>query len=247
MAAKQKLIWERVQAQPREGSQLTYPRIVRAAIRLADRQGLDAISMRNIGKELATPVMSLYRYVASKDDVLDLLLDAAYGEIELPPRAPSWKDKLRASAMETRRMLKRRPWVAPLITSRPTMGPNYLRWFEFAMSAVAELGVDTETRIRAIGTLHAYVTGVVSYELGEQETNRRLGLTAEKKRQLAAPYLKTILASGQYPQLAEFVAQGSGEPSEAAFEFGLNCVIGGIEQALTSPRARVRSATRTSE
>jgi AcrR family transcriptional regulator len=196
--------------------------------------------------EVGAGTMSLYRYLSSKEDLLDLMLDAAFGEIPLPtPPGPDWRVDLRALACATRRVLKKHPWLGPLLTSRPPLGPNYLRWFEFSLAALARRGVGTETAVEVVGTLHAYVSGVVGYELAEAETNRRHGLSEARKRALAAPYLETLLASGRFPNLARFVQHGSGRPTESAFEFGLDCVLDGLERGLRrAAGSRARGARR---
>jgi AcrR family transcriptional regulator len=198
-------------------------------MRIADRQGLEAISMRRIAGALGAGAMSLYRHVGGKDQLLDLLLDRAYGEITVPG-APSgdWREDLHDLARQTRQVLKRHCWLGPLLTARPTFGLNYLRWFEFQLAATGVAGYDIKTRMRIIGTVFAYVAGVVGYELGDEAASRRHRLTPEGKRALAAPRLDPILASGKFPQLALFIQQGAGEPSDEDFEFGLSCVLDGV-------------------
>jgi AcrR family transcriptional regulator len=236
------LIWARVLCSRRGKPALDYDGIVRAALRVADAEGSEGLSMRRIADELGAGTMSLYRYLSSKEDLLDLMLDAAFGEIALPARpGDDWRADLRALARATRRMLKQHPWLGPLLTSRPPLGPNYLRWFEFSLAVLARRGVGTRVAMQVVGTLYAYVSGVVGYELGEAETSRRHGLSEARKRALAAPYLKGLLASGRFPNLARFVRQGTGRPTESAFEFGLDCVLEGLELAL---RREVRSTAR---
>jgi len=237
------LIWERMQRTVRAGSKVSYEGLVAAAVRVADAEGLEAISMRRLAEELGTAPMSLYRYVETKDDVLDLMLDSAYGEMEIPGSGSGhWRRDLRGLAKETRRVLKRHAWLAPLVTARPTLGPNYLRWFEASLAALKGTGLEFATRVRLVGTLNAYVHGVVGYELGEAETNRRHGLDAEKKRAAAGPYLEKLLGTGAYPQLAKFVAEQLGdEPTDEDFEFGLECVLGGLSRVVKGKELRATS------
>jgi len=221
--------------EPETPARLNNERIVAAALSIADREGLDALSMRRIAEELGAGAMSLYRHVLSKDQLLDLLLDEAYSEIAVPAKpSGKWRKDLREMALQTRQVLKRHWWLGPFLTSRPTFGPNYLRWFEFLLAATADEAPEIQRRVRIIGTLFAYVTGVVGYELGEQETNRRHNLTPERKRELAAPHLAPILASGLYPNLAKFVEHGGDDPTEDGFAFGLDCVLDGLALQLAS-------------
>ena len=119
--------------------------------------------------------------------------------------------------------MKSHPWLASLLSRRPTLGPHYLKWFEFLLAASAASGRDMPTRIRMIGTVWSYVSGFIAYELGELETNRKFKLTEAKKRKAAQPYVAKILATGDFPHLAEFLKHsGIGEPTDEGFLAGLN-------------------------
>ena len=158
------LIWERMSRAPHGRSGLSYDNIVKAAMSIADSEGLQAISMRRIADELGSGTMSLYRYVSSKEQILDLVLNDAYGEIRVPAMVSGdWRNDLRELARQTRTVWARHPWLATLLTQRPPFGPNYLRWFEFSLAATAHLRLPITTRTRIVGTLNAYVAGVVAY------------------------------------------------------------------------------------
>lgn len=226
---KATFIWERLNSR-RPSVRLGYDAIVRASLKLADRSGLEAVSMRNVAAALGAGTMSLYRHVTGKEDLLDLILDAAYGEIPLPGSARlNWQQRLRCISIASRQVLKAHPWLAPLISRRPTLGPNYLRWFEFLLRSAQESGRPLEVRVRMIGTLWSYITGFIAYELGEIEANRRHDLTEAKKRRIAQPYVVSILATGNFPCLAEFWKSGLGQPTDEAFTAGLDAVLTGIQ------------------
>lgn len=223
------LIWDRILL-PHATRKLDYDSITRAAIALADRRGLAAVSMRNVAANLGVGTMSLYRYVTGKDDLLDLILDAVYGEIDLPELdGMTWQGCFKSIAVDTRRILKIHSWLGPLLPRRPTLGPNYLRWFENLLAATAQGNRDMETRVRMIGTVWSYVSGFIAYELGEMETNRLHDLTEAKKRRIALPYIARITANGTYPCLEEFLRSGLGEPTDEDFIAGLQAVLKGIE------------------
>jgi AcrR family transcriptional regulator len=227
-------------------SALDQERIVRAAVRIADAEGIGAISMRRVASEIEAGTMSLYRHLAGKDELLDLMLDTAYGEISVPERpSGDWRADLAALAQQTRAVLGRHPWVAALLTGRPAFGPSYLRWFEFSLAALEPQRLGLRTSMRILGTVNAYVGGFVGYELGEAEASRRHGLSARQKRALAASRLEELLASGRYPNLARFIRQGTDAATDADFEFGLGCVLDGIEATLgRRKRRRRRRASR---
>jgi AcrR family transcriptional regulator len=226
---RRQLIWERMAEGP-ASRKLDYGSIVRAAMKLADRDGIEAVSMRNVAAALDAGTMSLYRYVAGKDDLLDLILDAAYGEIRLPQDVGiDWQNQFRRVAVESRRVMKSHPWLASLMSRRPTLGPNYLRWFECLLGATLSSGRNMQIRIRMIGTAWSYVSGFIAYELGEMETNRKYKLTEAKKRKAAQPYVAQILATGRHPHLSEFLKHGNiGQPTDEDFTAGLNAMLTGI-------------------
>ena len=213
----------------RKSEPLSNQRIVAAALRLADRHGLEALSIRRIASSLGAGAMSLYRHVQSKDELLDLLLDAAYSEIEVPAAATGdWTREIADLARQTRRVLKRHWWLGPLLTARPTFGTHYLRWFEFQLASTGRAGFEMAARVQLIGTVFAYVNGFVGYELGEEATNRKHRLTPENKRRAAEPILAPLFATGLYPNLAEFIQTDTAEPTDEDFEFGLQAVIAGL-------------------
>lgn len=228
------LIWERLQPAATGGRQvLTRDQIVHAAVAVADAEGAQAVSMRRLGQELGATAMALYRHVFSKDDLLDLMLDAVFGEIELPLRpSGDWRADLRGFAYQTRAVLKRHAWVLPLLVSRPTLGPNYLRWFEFALACVAERGLDISTMTKAVGVLGGYVSATVMYELAEEQNNRRIGLSEADKRASITPYIQRIIAGGQHPNFARFFTEQVNPDPEEAFAFGIACLLDGLAAQL---------------
>jgi AcrR family transcriptional regulator len=228
-AAKTKsLIWQRAEA-ARGSHKLGFASITGAAMELADKGGLEDVSIRKIANRLESGTMSLYRYVLGKNDLWDLMLDAAFGEISLPSSpAKNWRRDLILVAVETRRTMLRHPWLVPLATARPTLGPCYLRWFEFLLATTAGKKRDLRTRVRIIGALWAYTSGFAGYELGERETNRRHSLTEDRKRSLAAPYLEQVIATGNFPCFAEFLREFKPGDSDVEFEIGLRALLKGL-------------------
>src|SRR5688500_19101550 len=97
---------------------LSRDRVLRAAVALAEQHGLEALTMRRLGQELGVEAMSLYRYVANKDDLLDGMVDAVFGEIELPPHDTDWRTAMRRRAISVRAALTRHPSATPLMPPR---------------------------------------------------------------------------------------------------------------------------------
>jgi AcrR family transcriptional regulator len=215
--------------------------IAAVAIKVADADGLDAVSMRRVAAELGAGAASLYRYVARKDDLLDLMVDAVVGEGP-PPAGLSgdWRADLREIAYATRAMTLRHPWVAMLLAGRPTLGPNTLRAVEHAISAIDGLGLSLDEMITVIDTLLAFVRGYVMTELAEQEAARRSGLDWEAWMASRVSYARIIIESGQYPRLARvwLEAEGPHDPNRAerGFELGLGRVLDGFAAFLPADR-----------
>ncbi len=223
-----RLIWERMST-ARPLRRLTYQEIAAAAIALADEGGEESVSMRSLAKRLGSGTMSLYRYVINKNDLWDLMLDGAFGEIALPSRISGhWRRDVIRAASETRRTMLRHSWLAGLVTARPTLGPNYLRWFEFLLEATAQFTSEMRMRVRVIGAVWAYTSGYVGHELGEQKTARKYQLDEANKREIAARYLEQVLVNGKFPELAKFMkTYKQGDPDEE-FEFGLRALLKGL-------------------
>lgn len=230
------LIWERLLQQATTPQPtLSRAQIVATALQLADKEGLSAITMRRIADVLNSAPMSLYRHIFRKEDLLDLMLDAVFGEIDLPAQpSGDWRADLRYQAQATRLVLKRHPWVMTLLTDRPTIGPNYLQWFDRSLALVAHLGLDIATMTKMVNVLHGYVIGVVTYEVAEEENTRRSGFSETDKRTYAtaSPYLQQIIASGRYPYFARFFNEGISPDPEQDFAFGLNCLLAGLAAGL---------------
>jgi AcrR family transcriptional regulator len=225
------LIWQRMAASGKS-RKLDYPSIARAATHLADEGGLDELSMRNLATRLGVGTMSLYRYVTDKNDLLDLIIDEAYGEIPLPETVTkNWRSDVINVAIATRRMMLNHPWLPPLLTQRPTLGPNYLRWFEFLLAATAAPRRTIQQQLRMVGTIWAFLSGFVGYELGEIEAYQHHRLTEDQKREIVGPYMEEILSTGRFPYLSKFVKNVVPASSDEDFQFGLDVVLNGLARS----------------
>lgn len=224
-------IWGRVGESPSTAVE----RIVRAATRLADREGVEKISMRSLASELGSGVMSLYHYVPSKADLLDLLLDAAMGGVALAARpSGDWRADLHTVAAQTRACLKRRPWLVGLLHSRPAFGPNRLAQLEFSLAAVAGLELDIAAMHRMVASLYVYTMGFVMLELSEAEALRR---ARHGKSKAVPPYIRRLISTGAFPNIERLFRESDGPPaSDAAFEDGLDLVFEGMAALLKTAR-----------
>lgn len=217
-------LWQRVKDGDETRGQ-HYATLVKAAMEIADREGLEAVTMRSVAQATGSGTMSLYRYVSGKDDLLDLLVDAGYGEIPLPKKPHGWRDTLERVAEDSRRVLKQHPWLAPLLSRRATLGPNYVQWLECLLAATESAHWGMRTQARMIGAVWAYVTGFVVHELGELEPERKAG---KHQREPGARYVAELLAREQHPLLKKFLESDAGQPSTKEFRVGLQFVLDGI-------------------
>lgn len=222
------LIWQRLE-KVREQGHISYRAIVREAMKLADAGGLKDVSMRRLATRLDAGTMSVYRYVNGKNDLWDLILDEAFGEIPVPKKvSKDWRRDISRVFAATRRVMLEHPWLAALLTSRPALGPNYLRWFEFLLGATKAPHRDVSTRVRMIGTVWAFTSGSVAYEVAERENDRRNKLTPASKRAAAGPHIAGLVATGEFPHFAEYLKGPAHEPTDEDFRFGLRVVLDGL-------------------
>jgi AcrR family transcriptional regulator len=225
------VIWARLDRSARRPQPaLTHDQIVRAAIEIADGEGVEALSMRKVAAKLGSGTMSLYRYVSSKDDLLDLMVDKVLGEEDLPDEpSGDWRSELAELARRTRRIARRHHWAIRLTLARPNLGPNALRQIEYGMTAVDGLGLDIDAMTDMVSTVNAFVIGFVQAELAEEEAQRRTGLTEEQWRARMEPYIRQLFASGRYPFLERIVVEAEDFPDvDATFERRLALVLDGL-------------------
>ncbi|MGC5013017.1 TetR/AcrR family transcriptional regulator [Streptosporangium sp. DT93] len=204
---------------------------MRAAIGIADDEGLDALSMRRVAAELGAGTMSLYRYVPGKDALVELMVDAVFGESPHPATpAGDWRARLEAAARREWAMYSRHPWTLRVIaTPRPPIGPNVMADVEWAMSAVDGHGLEPTTMHWIAMTVSAQVQGAALLLVNEIEAERRTGVTSGQWRASRTPALLEILGSGRFPMLSGLHAeQGDAMDIGAWFEFGLRRLLDGL-------------------
>jgi AcrR family transcriptional regulator len=225
-----KPIWIRPVRKPQsQRPSLAREQIVRAAMELANAEGLEALTMRRLAKKLGAGVMSLYWHIPNKDDLLDLMLDAAFGEVELPEQpSADWRADLRLFARHMLSVLRRYTWLPSLISSRPLPSPNRVRYVERFLSELAGLGLDFTTIGGILSMVEAYVDGFAQLEAAPEAIRRRTGMTEAEWRAAFGAYLQQILSTGQYPTLERLIAGNAMINADATFEFGLECVLDGI-------------------
>ncbi len=224
-------VWTRPRPEPRRRAP-GVDQFVAAALAAADAEGLAAVSMRRVAGDLGSGTASLYRYITNRDELLDLMVDAAQGEDPLPESTGDWRTDLGAVAHALRAALLRHPWLAGELAGRPSLGPNSLRRAESALRAAIALTPDITPASQAVGVVHAYVLGSVATQQADRRAEQRSGLTEEQWQHSMGPYVREVIAAGEHPVLARRVLEAEDLDPDAGFAFGLDCVLDGLAARL---------------
>lgn len=201
-------VWAREAARRR--TKLTREAIVAAAIKVADAEGVDAVSIRRVATELGARTMSLYTHIERKEDLLDLMSDEARAETLVEGELPGdWREAISAVARRTREAIRRHPWLVDLVSRRVNVGPNGLRHGEQSLAALSPLRIAPEWKLRIIAAVDDYTLGFVIREVMQQETPRRYAWTEAERDALMRPYLRELIDSGEFPHLAPLLTDGA--------------------------------------
>jgi len=232
---------------PRRASALSRDEIVRTAIAVADAEGAEAVNMRRIARELGSGTMSLYWHVASKDELLDMMIDAIVGDAQAPEPSGDWRADLRAGACTTRDALHRHQWAVNFMTARPPAGPKQLRNLERSLGALDGLGLDKATALTTLMAVTTYVLGAVLREQQEANGERYMAELFEdvpeaEKQAVIREFVQRIRTSGHFPQMVAMLDEGvdpdAAETRDERFEFGLDCLLDGIATRLSRVAAQ---------
>jgi AcrR family transcriptional regulator len=228
------MLWERVEGSPRgPRPALTHDQIARAAVEIADAEGLNAVSMRHLAERLGVATMGLYRYVTGKDEVYELMLDAVAAGLSLPDAG--WRAVADSYARQLRALSLRHPWMYQAFARIPaSLSPANLAIMEQALGSIDGLGLDVDTMMAVFGTVNAFARGAAFAEVTQRESLQRQGWESEDDARLAyMPWVRWMLNTGRYPKVTRYVIEGSNEDdAEWQFEFGLKCVLDGIAARL---------------
>ncbi|MFF2617066.1 TetR/AcrR family transcriptional regulator C-terminal domain-containing protein [Kitasatospora sp. NPDC058046] len=213
--------------------ELTRERIVATAVRVADEEGLAALSMRRVATDLGVATMSLYRHVPGKDELLRLMTDVAFGEQPLPePPAEDWREGLETVARLQWRIYRRHPWLASTMSfTRPVLAPDAALHTERSMAALAGRGLSGEEMAQAAVALAAFVCGLAVHFEREAQAEQDSGLSAEEwmDRVEGEEHARLMADPERFPM---FDAMSRGPEIdlglEALFEFGMARMLDGV-------------------
>ncbi|REF36726.1 TetR/AcrR family transcriptional regulator [Thermasporomyces composti] len=242
-------LW-RLRSEPRLGrpAELDVERIVRTAVDLADRDGLAGATLPKIARELGVTTMALYRHVGSKDELVVLMSDYAYGQ---PPTLHvddgRWREGLRQWASAMAVVLRRHPWLAYVPISNPPSGPHAIAWMDAGLTALRETGLDWLEKVGILSLLGGYVRSAIQLSLDLASGRRETGVDQAQVERDYARAMERLVDPERFPEAARLFAssvferQPVGEPVEVAdreFEFGLNLILDGVAAAIEAARRR---------
>jgi AcrR family transcriptional regulator len=205
---------------------LSRERVLRAALALADKGGIESFSMRKLGQELGVEAMSLYHHVANKDDILDGIVDLVFSEISVSSDRDDWKAAMRWRGISARDVLLRHPWATSLMQSRTRPGPSTLRHNDSVLGSLREAGFSVAMAAHAFSVMDGYIYG---FALQQMNLPSR---TSEESAVLAGSILRELRAD-EYPHLAEMIREHALKPGydyADEFEFGLDLILDGLER-----------------
>jgi AcrR family transcriptional regulator len=214
--------------QPESRAPLNRERVLRAAVAIADKGGIESLTMRELGRELGVEAMSLYNHVANKDDVLDGMVDLVLSDVELPSDEPDWKQAMRRRAISAHRVFALHPWASALVDSRESSGPARLRYFDWVVGTLRRAGFSLPQTARAFSLLDSYI-----YGFGRQQLNMSADGDVDPE-QMAQAFMAAI-PTDEYPYLTEMVVEyalKSAHDAAEDFEFGLRLILDGLERVL---------------
>lgn len=234
------LLWGSQTAAGRSG--LTLKAIIAAAIEIADSEGVDALSMRRVAERLDVGTMSLYTHVPSKIELIDLMLDTAYGQlyqsVETPSQQPGdWRDALRFIAKQNWDLYRRHPWMLQITPVRLVFGPHASLKYEAELRPLDRLGLGDVEMDAVLTLILTHVEGCARAQAARDRAQRDTGITENEWWVKHAPFFEKIVDESHFP-LASRVGvaagmeyQGASSP-EHAFTFGIERILAGVAELI---------------
>jgi AcrR family transcriptional regulator len=208
---------------------VNFEQALRVALSVADSEGIEAVTMRRLARELGVEAASLYHHLRGKDEILDGLVDVVAGEVELPVPSADWRIAISQRAHNTRAVLRRHPWAVSLMASRANPGPATLRLLEAGIRCFREGGFTVPLAAHAVSTVDSYVHGFVL-----QEVNLPFRDESELDAMTAA--IMESFPASEFPYLFELTVEHVLQPGYDygnEFASGLNVVLSGVAALLT--------------
>jgi AcrR family transcriptional regulator len=231
------LLWRKPRSAPRRGPRpgLSVEQIVGKAIEIADREGLELVTMRRLAESLGVGPMAIYTYVPGKAELIQLMLDTLYGAMSRPPwTGGEWRERLAQVARDNRALYDAHPWAAQVSSSRPPLGPGLMAKYEHELNALAGSGLDDVDTDAALTFALDFVRSWARAAHDAQATTRESGMTDDEWWSANAPLLERVTDERAFPTAARVgtaagAAQGGAYSPERAWEFGLARVLDGLQ------------------
>jgi AcrR family transcriptional regulator len=211
----------------RPDTPLTRDRVLHTALTLADQVGLEALSMRKLGQELGVEAMALYYHFASRDEIVDGIVDQVFAEVELPATDGDWRTAMRRRAVSLRDALLRHRWAIGLMEARGHPGPANLRHHDAVIGSLRAAGFDMAMVAHAYAALDAYIYGFAL-------TKMTLPFDAATDMAEMAEAMLAPFPVDEYPNLVAFITDHAMKPGydfADEFEYGLDVVLDGLGRA----------------
>jgi AcrR family transcriptional regulator len=216
---------------PRERIPLNRERVLDCALSLADESGIAALTIRSLATSMGTKPMSLYHYVANKDEILDGIVDMVFNEIEPPSPAGEWRDQMHRRAHAVRHALKRHPWAVGLLETRTSPGAATLRHHEATLATLRAAGFSVQMTAHAYALLDSYIYGAALQEAA-------LPFHGPDAAAEVTTSIVKLFSDGQYPRLVEIATEHVLKPGYDfgdEFDFGLNLILDGLARSIQTP------------
>ena len=224
---------------------LSRDRVLAGAITVADAGGIGGLTIRTLAQELGVKPMSVYHYVANKDEIIDGIVDLVYGEIDLPVPGGDWRSEMRRRAHSARRVLANHPWATPLLQSRLNPGPATLRHHNAFIATLRTAGFSVRLTAHAFALIDSYVFG---FALSENA----LPIHGPDSVADTAASMMQFFDAEAYPSLLEFTMEHILRPDYDfgdEFEYGLTVILDALARSLPDDggqRTGASSSSRTS-
>ena len=223
---------ESVGERPAGRAPLSRERVLRGAVAVADASGIGALTMRSLASELGVKPMSVYHYVAGKDEILDGIVDLVFSEIELPVSGGDWRSQMRLRANSARHALRRHPWAIGLMESRANPGPATLRHHDATLGTLRAAGFSVAMTAHAYALLDSYIYGFALQEAA-------LPFSAETVTESTEAFTQQF--AGEYPYLTEIAAEHILRPGYDfgdEFEVGLTVILDALSRSIPGQRSQ---------
>ncbi|SFT99135.1 transcriptional regulator, TetR family [Arthrobacter sp. ov118] len=211
---------------------LSRERVLACALNLADKFGIGALTIRSLAISMGTKPMSLYHYVANKDEILDGIVDMVFDEIDLPSPEGEWRDEMYRRAHAVRRALKGHPWAVGLLETRASPGAATLRHHEATLATLRAAGFSVQMTAHAYALLDSYIYGAALQEAA-------LPFHGPDAAPEVATSIVELFSDGQYPHLVEIATEHVLKPGydfADEFDFGLNVILDGLARSIPNPK-----------